>query len=65
MPSPGHLPHPGIEPTFLLSPVLTVKFFATSAAWEGLYGAQSHRVRFLSRTLVNAPSAQMPPQISR
>ena len=27
---PGHLPHPGIEPTSLVSPALAVRFFAAS-----------------------------------
>ena len=33
-PTPGNLPHPGIEPTSLMSPALTGSFFATSASWE-------------------------------
>ena len=33
-PSPGDLPDPGIEPTYLMSPSLAVMFFTTSAAWE-------------------------------
>ena len=33
-PSPGDLPDPGIEPTSLLSPTLTGRFFTTSATWE-------------------------------
>ena len=34
--SPGDLPDPGIEPTSLLSPTLTGRFFTTSTAWEAL-----------------------------
>ena len=33
-PSPGDLPDPGIEPTYLMSPSLAVMVFTTSAAWE-------------------------------
>ena len=33
-PSPGDLPDPGIEPTSLMSPSLTGRFFNTSATWE-------------------------------
>ena len=33
-PPPGELPDPGIEPTSLMSPVLTGRFFTTSATWE-------------------------------
>ena len=32
--SPGDLSGPGIEPLFLISPVLTGGFFTTSATWE-------------------------------
>ena len=35
-PSPGDLPHPGIEPESLTSPALAGGFFTTSAAWEAL-----------------------------
>ena len=31
---PGDLPDPGIEPTSLISPALTSRFFTTSATWE-------------------------------
>ena len=33
-PPPGDLPHPGIKPTFLMSPALTGGFFTTSATWK-------------------------------
>ena len=33
-PSPGDLPHPGMEPTFLESATLAVRFFTISATWE-------------------------------
>ena len=33
-PSPGDLPHPGLEPTFLTSPSLAGVFFPASATWE-------------------------------
>ena len=34
-PPPGALPHPGIEPTSLMSPALGSGFFTTSTTWEG------------------------------
>ena len=33
---PEDLPNPGIEPTSLTSPALTVTLFTTSATWEAL-----------------------------
>ena len=30
----GDLPHPGVKPTFLMSPVLAVVFFSMSVTWE-------------------------------
>ena len=33
-PPPGDLPHPGTEPTSLVSPALAGEFFTTSAPWE-------------------------------
>ena len=36
-PSPGDLPDPGIEPTYLMYPSLAVMFFTTSATWEAQY----------------------------
>ena len=33
----GIFPHPGIEPTSLMSPALTGRFFTTSATWETHY----------------------------
>ena len=33
-PPPGSLPNPGIEPTSLVSPVLSGGFFTASATWE-------------------------------
>ena len=33
-PSPGDLPNPRTEPTSLMSPVLAVRFFASSTTWE-------------------------------
>ena len=38
-PAPGDLPHPGIEPALLTSPILAGRFFTTSATWE----APAHR----------------------
>ena len=35
--TPGDLPHPGIEPVFLMSPALAGGFFTTSASWEAPY----------------------------
>ena len=34
-PSPGDIPHPGIEPVSLVSPALAGGFFTTSTTWEG------------------------------
>ena len=33
-PSPGDLPHPGMEPESLMSPALAGGFFATNTTWE-------------------------------
>ena len=33
-PPPGDLPNPGTEPTSLMSPALTGRFFTTSTTWE-------------------------------
>ena len=33
-PPPGDLPNPGIEPTSLMSPAFSGRFFTTSTAWE-------------------------------
>ena len=33
-PFPGNLPKPEMEPSFLMSPALAGRFFATSAAWD-------------------------------
>ena len=38
-PPPGDLPDPGIEPTSLMSPALTGRFFTSSATWEALAAA--------------------------
>ena len=35
-PTPGHLPHPGIQAMSLASPALASGFFTTSATWEAL-----------------------------
>ena len=37
-PSPGELPDPGIEPTFLMSPAVVGGFFTTGTPWEALGG---------------------------
>ena len=34
IPSPGDLPHPGIDPVSLTSPALTGGFFTASTTWE-------------------------------
>ena len=34
--SPGDLPNPRVKPASLVSPVLTSRFFITSATWEAL-----------------------------
>ena len=39
MPSPGDLPNSGTEPTSLMSPALTDRFFTTSNTWEALLRA--------------------------
>ena len=44
-PSPGDLPHPGIEPTFLASPALAGGFFTTSATWEAPSSHTVHQAR--------------------
>ena len=36
-PSPGHLPHPGIELASLVSPVLGSGFFTTSVTWGAFW----------------------------
>ena len=33
-PPPGHLPNPGIEPWYHMTPALADRFFTTSALWE-------------------------------
>ena len=33
-PSPGHLPHPGIEPASFMSPALAGSFLTVSTSWE-------------------------------
>ena len=38
-PSPGDLPDPEIEPTFLMSPALASGFFTTGAIWKALFGS--------------------------
>ena len=39
-PSPGDLPHPGIEPISLTIPALAGGFFITSTTWEALWEAE-------------------------
>ena len=36
-PPPRDLPHPGIEPVFLMSPALEGRLLTTSTSWEALY----------------------------
>ena len=36
MPPPGDLPDPGIQPAYLMSPVLADRFFTISASWPGV-----------------------------
>ena len=33
-PPPGHLPNPGIKPTFFMSPALASGLFTNSTTWE-------------------------------
>ena len=40
-PPPGDLPNPGIDPSFLLSLLLTGRFFITNAIWEAKVIIQS------------------------
>ena len=40
-PSPGDLPHSGIEPISLTIPALAGRFFITSTTWEALKGFMS------------------------
>jgi len=39
-PTPGDLPKPGIEPTFLPSPALAGRLFTTSTTWAGGKGSE-------------------------
>ena len=48
-PSPGDLPHPGIEPTSLGSPALAGGFFTISATWEALRGPECKQKSLLKR----------------
>ena len=41
-PSSRDVPHSGIKPTSLLSPVLAVGFFTTSATWKSQSGFKQH-----------------------
>ena len=43
-PPPGDLPHPGTEPTSLMSPVLAGDFFTTSATWNAIVILEVHRL---------------------
>ena len=54
-PSPGDLPHPGIEPMSLISLVLASGFFTTSATWEVHISFQSLSVQLsdLSRSFLD------------
>ena len=46
-PSPGDLPHPGIEPVSLTFPDLVGRFFTTSATWEAHITLTKHLTSFL------------------
>ena len=48
-PSPGDLPNPGIELTFLMFPASAVGFFTISATWEAHYTYQFSSLQSLSR----------------
>ena len=39
-PSPGDLPHPGIEPVSFMSPALACGFFTSSTTWEAKYKSE-------------------------
>ena len=47
-PSPGDLPHPGVEPLSLMYPALAGWFFTTSAIWEAhcLHGFHFTRMSY-------------------
>ena len=50
-PQGGDLPNPGIQPMYLMSPVLTAGFFTTGATWEAhlqVYSVQFSSVQSLS-----------------
>ena len=47
-PPPGDLPNPETEPSSLMSPALTGRFFTTSATWEALGGLKSHKYWFIT-----------------
>ena len=46
-PSPGDLPHPGIEPVSLMPPEFSGEYFTTSTTWEALIGSCNKGVSML------------------
>ena len=43
-PSPGDLPHPGLEPMSLMSPALADRFCTTSSTWEALISKKRRNI---------------------
>ena len=59
-PSPGDLPNPGMEPTFLVAPVLVSGFLTTCATWEA-----PNFVKYIEVNLtypVHSPSVSVSPE---
>ena len=48
-PPPGNLPNPGIEPTSLMSPALTGRFFTTCSTW----GIPCHNHQHVNENVVS------------
>ena len=47
-PPPGDLPHPGVEPAFLMSPELAGRFFTTpNGTWETLYSVYKYFIKYM------------------
>ena len=55
-PSPGDLPNPGMEPTFLAAPVLVSGFLSTCATWEAPNLVKYIELKLILHTPVHSPS---------
>ena len=55
LPSPDHLPDPGIEPTSLASPSLAGGFFTSRAAWEAEYAVEKWKYSLSRVQLFSIP----------